>query len=91
MQVAALPTPVHRAANSCTPDLSPLAANRLTLVEQWEAMRGEGVTAAKVADILRVSRVNLYRGAPASVVWLSPMEFAEQRLGRPPKPPRCLM
>ena len=42
MQVAALPTPVYRAANSRpTPELSPEAANRLTLIEQWEAMRGE--------------------------------------------------
>ena len=62
MQVAALPTPVHRAANSRpTPELSPLAANRLTLIEQWEAMRGEGITAAKAADILRVPRASLYR------------------------------
>ena len=45
MQVVALPIPVHRAANSRpTSELSPQAANRLTLIEQWEAMRGEGVT-----------------------------------------------
>ena len=62
MQVAALPTPVYRAANSRpTPEHSPEAANRLTLIEQWEAMRGEGITAAKAADILRVPRANLYR------------------------------
>ena len=42
MQVAALPTPVYRAANSRpTPELSPEAANRLMLLEQWESMRGE--------------------------------------------------
>ena len=43
MQVAALPTPVRRAANSRpTPELSPQAANRLTLIEQWDAMRRRG-------------------------------------------------
>ena len=49
---------------------SPQAANRLTLIEQWEAMRGEGITSTKAADILRVPRASLYRGAPASVAWL---------------------
>ena len=62
MQIAALPTSVRRAANSRpTPEISPEAANRLTLIEQWDAMRGEGITAAKAADILRVPRANLYR------------------------------
>ena len=31
------------------------------LIEQWEAMRGEGITAAKAADILCVPRASLYR------------------------------
>ena len=55
MQVAALPTPVRRAANSRpTPEISSQAANRLTLIEQWDAMRDEGITAAKAADIRAV-------------------------------------
>ena len=56
MQVAArLPTTIHRAANSRpTPELSPQAANRLKLLEQRHAMRGEGMTATKAAAILRV-------------------------------------
>ena len=37
------------------------AANRLRLIEQWEAMRGEGITAAKAADIIRVPCASLYR------------------------------
>ena len=62
MQVAALPTAVYRAANSRpAPELSPQAANQLMLIDQWEAMRGEGITAAKAADILRVPRASLYR------------------------------
>ena len=62
MQIAALPVPVYRAANSRpTLELSPEAANRLTLIKQWDAMRGEGITAAKAADILRVPRASLYR------------------------------
>ena len=70
MQIAALPTSVYRAANSRpAPELRPQAANRLTLIEQWEAMRGEGITAAKAADILRVPRANLYR-------WMGPLNRA---------------
>ena len=92
MQVAArLPIPVRRAANSRpTPELSPQAANRLKLLEQWRAMCAEGMTATKAAAILRVPRACLFRwqsrlrerGAPASVAgWLSPMEYlAAQRL-----------
>ena len=49
MQVAArLPIPAYRAANSrSTPELSPEAVNRLKLLEQWHAMRGEGITAMR--------------------------------------------
>ena len=62
MQVAArLPIPAYRAANSRpAPDLSPQAANRLKLLEQWHAMRGEGMTATKAAAVLRVPRACLF-------------------------------
>ena len=63
MQIAArLPTSVYRAPNSRpTPELSPQAVNRLKLLEQRHAMRGEGMTATKAAAILRVPRACLFR------------------------------
>ena len=63
MKIAArLPITAYRAANSRpTPELSPLAANRLKLLEQRHAMRDEGMTATKAAAILRVPRACLFR------------------------------
>ena len=61
MQITALPNIVYRAASNRPPELSPTAAVRLKLLEQWRAFRAEGATAARAAGILRVPRANLYR------------------------------
>ena len=58
MQIAALPAIVYRAASNRPPEISSTAAVRLKLLEQWRAIRAEGATAARAADILRA---NLYR------------------------------
>ncbi len=61
MQMTALPIPFYRAASNRPPELSSTAAVRLRLLEQWRAIRAEGATAARAADILHVPRANLYR------------------------------
>ena len=61
MQITALPAIVYRAAGNSPPELSSTAAVRLMLLEQWRAIRAEGATAARAADILHVPRANLYR------------------------------
>ena len=61
MQITALPNIVYRAASNRPPELSSTAAVRLRLLEQWRAIRAEGATAARAADILHVPRANLYR------------------------------
>ena len=67
MQITALPAIVYRAASNRPPELSSTAAVRLRLLEQWRAIRAEGATAARAADIL--------------LGWRTPMEYlAERRL-----------
>ena len=61
MQITALPAIVYRAAGNRPPELTQTAAVRLRLLEQWRAIRAEGATAARAADILHVPRANLYR------------------------------
>ena len=61
MQITAPPIPFYRAASNRPPELSSAAAVRLRLLEQWRAIRAEGATAARAADILHVPRANLYR------------------------------
>jgi len=65
MQIAALPIPFHRAASNRPPELSQTAAVRLKLLEQWRAIRAEGATATRAADILHVPRAKpLPLGSP---------------------------
>ena len=61
MRITALPAAFYRAANNRPPELSPAAADRLRLLEMWRAIRAEGATAQRAADILRAPRANLYR------------------------------
>ena len=61
MQITALPPAFHRAANIRPPETSPTAADRLKLLEQWRAIRAQGSTAQRAADILHTPRANLYR------------------------------
>ena len=61
MQITAPPPIVYRAASNRPPKLSHTAAVRLRLLEQWRAIRAEGATAARAADIIHVHRANLYR------------------------------
>jgi len=61
MQTTAPPILFYRAASNRPPELSSTAAVRLKLLEQWRAIRAEGATAARAADILRVPRANRYR------------------------------
>ena len=61
MQITAPPIQFYRAASNRPPELSSTAAVRLRLLEQWRAIRAEGATAARAADILHVPRANLYR------------------------------
>ncbi len=61
MQITALSNIVYRAAGNRPLELSSAAAVRLKLLEQWRAIRAEGATAARAADILHVPRANLYR------------------------------
>ena len=61
MRITALPAAFHRAANIRPPEISQTAADRLKLLEQWRAIRAEGSTAAKAANILHTPRANLYR------------------------------
>ena len=61
MQITAPPIPVYRTAGNRPPELTQPAAVRLKLLEQWRAIRAEGATAARAADILHVPRANLYR------------------------------
>ena len=59
MRITALPAAFHRAANTRPPELSPTAAERL--LEMWRAIRAEGATAQRAADILHTLHANLYR------------------------------
>ncbi len=59
MQITAPPAIVYRAASNRPPELSSTAAVRLRLLEQWRAIRAEGATAARAADIIHVPRANL--------------------------------
>ena len=61
MRITALPAAFHRANNIRPPELSPTAAHRLRLLEQWRAIRAHGATAQRAADILRAPRASLYR------------------------------
>ena len=61
MQITALPNIVYRAASNSPPELIHTAAVRLKLLEQWRAIRAEGATAARAANILHVPRASLYR------------------------------
>ncbi len=61
MQITAPPAIVYRAPSNRPPELTQTAAVRLRLLEQWRAIRAEGATAARAADILHVPRANLYR------------------------------
>ena len=61
MQITAPPIPFYRAVGNRPPELSSTAAVRLRLLEPWRAIRAEGATAARAADILHVPRANLYR------------------------------
>ena len=51
MQAAPLPAKPTAPSNSAA---SPEAINRLMLLEQWGAMRGDGITPAKAVVTLRV-------------------------------------
>ena len=61
MRITALPATFYPASNNRPPELRPAAAERLRLLEMWCAIRAEGATAQRAADILRAPRANLYR------------------------------
>ena len=61
MRITALPAAFHRAANIRPPEISLTVAGRLRLLKMWRAIRAQGATAQRAADILHTPRASLYR------------------------------
>ena len=87
MQIAAPPNIVYRLANNRPPELSPTAADRLKLLEQWRAIRAEG--APHMDEFYNFYNGELTMGSLNRALWeRTPVEYlAEQRPEEASQPP----